>query len=115
MLSDSPRWWLGPVEIPLDQLAPIGGASRRPGARAVADDYWRDDADDLARRIEGGHEPPPVIATYRDGQLKLEDGNHRVEALRRAGDDEAWAVVAFDDPGARDRFVARSETHRDDH
>ena len=38
-------------------------------------------------------------------KLVLEDGNHRVEALRRAGVDLTWAVVAFDDPTERDRFV----------
>ena len=38
----------------------------------------------------------------------LEDGNHRVEGLRRAGEDEAWAVVSFDSTEERDRFLARA-------
>jgi hypothetical protein len=50
-----------------------------------------------------------VIVSHRGAQLVLEDGNHRVEALRRAGHDQAWAVVGFEDPGALERFVARSE------
>jgi hypothetical protein len=49
-----------------------------------------------------------VIVSHRDGQLVLEDGNHRVEGLRRAGKDHAWAVIAFEDPGERDRFAAAS-------
>ena len=44
-------------------------------------------------------EPPPVIVTFRDDQLVLEDGNHRVEAIRRAGRDDAWAVIGFEDIG----------------
>ncbi len=36
----------------------------------------------------------------------LEDGNHRVEGLRRANTDLTWAVVAFDDADERDAFVA---------
>ena len=73
----------------------------------VDDDDWRDDVDDLADRIdEDGWEPPPVIVTFEDGRLLLEDGNHRVEGLRRAGEDHAWVVVAFDDPAERDRFAA---------
>jgi ParB-like nuclease domain len=104
------RWWLGPVEVPLDQLHRLAGPPGDPVLRALDDDEWRDDVDELARRIEGGVEPPPVIVTYRDGQLVLEDGNHRVEALRRAGVGRAWAVIGFEDPEERDRFVARSET-----
>jgi hypothetical protein len=37
--------------------------------------------------------------------LVLEDGNHRVEALRRAGSNQAWAVIGFVDPEERDRFA----------
>ena len=113
-LADPPRWWLGPVGIPLDQLNRLAGPPGAPALETVDDDEWRDDVDDLARRIADGHEPPPVIASHVEGQLKLEDGNHRVEALRRAGVDEAWAVIAFDEPGSRDRFVARSSAIPDD-
>ena len=49
-----------------------------------------------------------MIASHRDGQLVLEDGNRRVEGLRRAGKDHAWAVIAFGDPAERDGFVAPS-------
>jgi hypothetical protein len=62
--------------------------------------------DDLAEQIDGGLEPAPVVVSHRSGQLVLEDGNHRLEALRRAGQDLTWAVVAFDDPTERDEFVA---------
>jgi hypothetical protein len=74
----------------------------------VDEDYWRDDVEDMAARIEDRWEPPPVIVSHRDGQLVLEDGNHRVEGLRRAGKERAWAVIAFEDPEERDRFVAPS-------
>ena len=51
----------------------------------------------------------PVIVSRNDDQLVLEDGNHRVEAIRRAGADEAWAIIGFESPEARDRFVAELE------
>ena len=107
-LTEPPRWWLGPVALPLDRLNRLAGPPDAPVLRPMDDDAWRDDVDDMAERIEDDDqwEPPPVIVTYQDGQLVLEDGNHRVEGLRRAGRDRAWAVVAFDDPGERDRFVA---------
>jgi len=107
-LADPPRRWLGPVQVPLGQLHRLAGPPGAPALEALAEDEWRDDVDDLARRIEDGHEPPPVIASHTDGQLVLEDGNHRVEALRRAGVDRAWAVIGFDTPAARDQFIART-------
>jgi hypothetical protein len=110
MLSDPPRSWLGPVEIPLDQLNRLAGPPGHPVLEEVDDHEWRDDVDDLADVIEDGHEPAPVVASYRDGDLVLEDGNHRVEALRRAGEERAWTVIAFDDDAARDQFVERSES-----
>jgi hypothetical protein len=107
-LTEPPRWWLGPVQVPSDQLQRLAGPPDAPALVAVDDDYWRDDVDDMAQRIEDdddGWEPPPVIVTHRDGNLLLEDGNHRVEGLRRAGQHHVWAVIAFDDPETRDAFV----------
>lgn len=106
-LNDPPRSWLGPVELPLDQLNRLAGPPGAPVLEAVDDDYWRDDVEELADKVDDGHQPAPVIVTHRDGQLLLEDGNHRVEALRRAGRDQAWAVVAFDGSEARDAFISR--------
>ena len=72
----------------------------------VAAGEWEHDIDDMAASIEAGWEPPPLLAEYRDGRLLLQDGNHRYEALRRAGASSAWVLVYFDDPAARDRYVA---------
>ena len=107
-LTRKPRWWLGPVQVPLDRLNRLAGPPGHPVLETVDDHEWRDDVDDLAGRVEDGHEPPPVIATHDDGELVLEDGNHRVEALRRAGVDQAWTVIGFESPEARDAFVARA-------
>ena len=71
----------------------------------VDDDYWDERVDEMAERLEGdGWDPAPVIVSYRDGRLVLEDGNHRVESLRRAGQDEAWAVVGFENEADRNAF-----------
>jgi hypothetical protein len=113
LLAETPRWWLGPVQVPLGQLNRLAGPPGAPVLETMAEDEWRDDVDELAADIENDHEPPPVIVTHDDGRLVLEDGNHRVEALRRAGVDEAWAVIGFDTPAARDLFLARSGTPSD--
>lgn len=103
-LTDRPRWWLGPVQVPLEQLNRLAGPPGEPVLCPVDDDYWRDDVDDLEQKAREGWEPPPVIASYRDGQLFLEDGNHRVEGVRRSGARETWAVIGFDSPEERERF-----------
>jgi hypothetical protein len=108
-LRDAGLSWLGPVEVPLDQLHRLAGPPGHPVMEEVDEDEWRDDVEDLADEVDDGHEPAPVVATFREGRLVLEDGNHRVEALRRAGEDAVWTVVGFSDDVERDRFVARSE------
>lgn len=109
-LAAAPRWWMGPVELPLDQLHRLAGPPGAPVLEVVDEDWWRDDVQDLAERIDDGLEPAPVVVSHREGQLVLEDGNHRVEALRRAGTEHAWAVISFETEAELDRFVARSET-----
>ena len=107
-LSATTRWWAGPVQLPIDQLHRLAGPPGAPVLCPVDEDYWRDDVDEMAECVEDQWEPPPVIVSHRDGQFLLEDGNHRVEAVRRAGTDQVWAVIAFGDPADRDRFVRSS-------
>ena len=112
-LCEPRRWWLGPVELPIDQLHRLAGPADQPVLEVVEEDDWRDDVDDLAERIEEDEdwEPPPSIVSFRkNGQLVLEDGNHRVEALRRTGEKCTWAIVCFEDPEERDRFVVPTPT-----
>ena len=104
-LAEPRRWWSGPLQLPIDQLHRLAGPPDAPVLEVVDEDDWRPDVEDAAERIEDGWEPPPVIVSYRAGQLVLEDGNHRVEGLRRASTDLTWAVLAFDDPDERDAFV----------
>jgi hypothetical protein len=110
-LTNRPRWWLGPVQVPLMQLHRLAGPPGEPVLCPVDEDYWRDDVDDLEEKVREGWEPPPVIVSYREGQLVLEDGNHRVEGMRRTGSDQTWAVIGFDDPEERDRFELPPENN----
>lgn len=108
MLHQRGLHWIGPVELLISRLNRLAGPEGDPVLVPVGDDYWRDDVDDLEARVERGWEPPPVVVTYERGQLKLEDGNHRVEAIRRTGDPTTWAVVGFATTDERDRFIAES-------
>lgn len=106
-LSQRSRCWLGPVLLPLNRLNRLAGPEGAPVLCPVDDDDWGDNVDDMTEGIEEGWEPPPLIVSFRDGQLVLEDGNHRVESLRRAGARDGWAVVNFEDPEQRDSFRRR--------
>jgi hypothetical protein len=107
-LTHPPRTWIGPVRLRLDQLNRLAGPADHPVLVEVDGDEWRDDVDDLEAKVDEGWEPPPMVVTYRDDQLHLEDGNHRAEGMRRAGETDAWGIVGFNSTEERDRFLARA-------
>ncbi len=106
-LTDRMSSWLGPMPLPVDLLDRLAGPPGSPVLVPVDDEEWRDDVEELAERIEGGFEPAPVIVSFKDGRFVLEDGNHRVEGLRRAGGREAWAIVGFEHPEDQEQFLAQ--------
>lgn len=101
--------WAGPVRLPLHRLHRLAGPPGDPVECPVDDEYWDDRVDDMGDRVRHGWEPPPVVVAFRQGDLVLEDGNHRVESLRRAGRQSAWAVVGFELAEDRDPFMREWE------
>ncbi len=105
-LTRGERWWLGPLLLPIGSLHRLAGPPGDPVLVPMQDEEWSDGVDDMAEKVDDeGWEPAPVVVVYRNDQLVLEDGNHRVEALRRAGVEKAWAVVGFDTVDDRDHFT----------
>jgi hypothetical protein len=109
MLADGDPAWLGPVRLPLSSLNRLAGPAGEPVLVVVDDEFWRDDVEEMEHKIEAGWEPAPMIVSCRDDEFTLEDGNHRAESLRRAGEETAWCIVRFDDAAARDRFAASQQ------
>lgn len=107
-LAERLGWWIGPVQVPLDELHRLAGPSDEPALVEWDEEDWRGDVDELAGKVEAGWSPPPVVVSYWRGQLRLEDGNHRVEGVRRAGEDKVWAVIGFSDAEDRERFTPPS-------
>lgn len=103
-LTEGNPSWFGPTRVPISELHRLAGAEGEPVLEVIEEDEWRDDVDEMKEKIEGGWVPAPLIAAYRDDQLVLEDGNHRAESLRQAGEDDAWVVIRFDDVSQRDRY-----------
>ncbi|MFN7148230.1 MAG: hypothetical protein ACK4V6_01995 [Microthrixaceae bacterium] len=102
-LSSPQRWWVGPVVLPFDQLHRLAGPPDEPTlARFDGDDL--ETVEEMNDSIEDGWEPPPLVVSCRGTQLVVEDGNHRIEGMRRAGRTGGWAIVAFEDADSAEQF-----------
>ncbi len=106
-LAQEQHWWLGPVRIPVGDLVRLAGPEDDVLCE-IDTDEWEADVTAMTESVEGGWEPPPLLAEFQDGRLLLQDGNHRYEALVREGAADAWVLLYFGTPEARDRY-------RDDH
>ena len=105
-LAHHPHWWLGPLRVPLRALVRLAGPE--DGIECpIAPGEWDHDVGAMEESLDDGWEPPPLLSCVEDGALVLHDGNHRYEALQRAGAEAAWVLVWFDDPGERAAFAAR--------
>ena len=99
--------FLGPVRLALDDLHPLAGPEDHDVTIPVPEQEWDDEVDAMDESLARGWEPPPLLVSYRDGAYVLEDGNHRHDALRRAGTTHAWAVLVFWDESERSAFASR--------
>jgi hypothetical protein len=104
-LTEELDWWTGPLELPLDQLNRLVGPPGDPVLCPVDDEYWEGRLGDMDELAKEGWDPPPVIVSYRQDKLVLEDGNHRAESVRRAGKRQVWAIVGFENGQDAVRFT----------
>ncbi len=107
-LAQKRHWWHGPVRLPIDQLVRLAGPED-DALVPIEEEEWEEDVEGMEEALEEGWEPPPLLVEYQDGKLLLQDGNHRYEALQRAGDTQAWVLIYFGDPDIRDAFVGSLE------
>lgn len=103
LIEDRP-YWLGPVKLRFDELHRLAGPPDQPVLERLDDDDL-ETVDGMEESIDDGWEPAPIVVSAKDDQLVVEDGNHRIEGLRRSGRRNYWAVVGFEDEAARERFV----------
>ncbi len=105
-LAQQKTWWIGPLEVPLASLTQLAGPEDEDVLIPVEIEEWEEDVEKMEESVEQGWEPPPLLAEYQDGELLLQDGNHRYDALQRAGEDKAWVLVWFTSEAERDGFEA---------
>lgn len=96
-LAERDLHWVGPVELPFDELHRLAGPDGEPTLGEFDEDGLAS-IEAMCESIEDGWEPLPLVITYRGDldQFIVEDGNHRTEALRRAGRTSHACVVGFE-------------------
>lgn len=104
ILRDKTAYWFGPLKLDFDDLNRLAGPPDQPTLAPLPEEGV-ETAEDMKDSVEKGWEPPPLIVSYRNGQLVVEDGNHRIEGLRRAGARQYWSVVCIEDAAQRDEFL----------
>ena len=102
-LAQKEHWWVGPIQVPLDDLVRLAGPED-DALVPIERDEWEDDVEEMEESLDEGWEPPPLLAEHQAGRLLLQDGNHRYEALARANETEAWVLIYFDDPDEHAAF-----------
>ena len=103
-LANKRRWWLGPLRLPADELIRLAGPEDE-ALCPIDEEEWEEDVEEMEESLEEGWQPPPLLVEYQDGKLLLQDGNHRFEALVRAGEEQVWTLVMFESPEDRDAFA----------
>ena len=90
-LRKQQRWWIGPVLVPIASLTRICGPEPEMEYRTSQEAWEMHVAAIMAVEPE---QLPPIIVEYRGRcPLRLSDGSHRYEALRRRGADSVWALI----------------------
>jgi hypothetical protein len=107
-LAQQEHAWLGPTRVSLDELVQLAGPKDEDVLCPVEPREWERGVRAMEQSIEHEWQPPPLLVEHRDGQLLLQDGNHRYDALVRAGHDDAWVIIWFDDPNDKARYEAAS-------
>jgi len=93
-LRRAPRWWRGPLEVPLDRLIRCTGPEPEMEYRQPVDE-WESRVGRIGNAFPSLQDVPPLLIEYRAGALSLRDGNHRHEAMRRRGWTTAWVIVWY--------------------
>lgn len=75
-LNKAPRWWIGPVSVPLDEMiqtcGPTAGMKYQETKRS-----WEHKTQVISQSLAEPSALPPVILESNEGALYLRDGNHR--------------------------------------
>ena len=93
-LKKAPRWWIGPIQIPIKDMERMCGPEEDIPYRQDKE-FWDKKTSKLAEAFTDPDALPPVILESIDGKLKVCDGNHRCEGANKKGWGSISAVIWF--------------------
>jgi len=60
-LAQRRHWWLGPIELPLDDLVRLAGPED-DALVPIEEQEWEHDVRSMEASVESGWQPPPLLA-----------------------------------------------------
>lgn len=107
------RFFLGPVEMPLDLFQRCTGPAEEGLKFQVHSEQWEQKVQRMMELIADNQDLPPLIVHYlipegkEEGEFELNDGNHRWEAYRRMNIEKAHVIVWITDRNEYEQFMER--------
>ncbi|MBQ8402198.1 MAG: ParB N-terminal domain-containing protein [Clostridia bacterium] len=98
------RFYIGPIEMPLSLFTRCCGPEESMQWR-VDEDSFNNHVEKLACAVREHADLPPLIVQFTEAGFTLNDGNHRLEAFRRAGVNSYSVIIWGTDPADRERFL----------
>lgn len=95
------RYWRGPIELSIVDLQRTCGPEPTMPFRQPIED-WNLRVQLIAESLGAPKDLPPLIAESLKSQLFIRDGNHRHEALLRAGYDRCWVLIWYNSSADHD-------------
>jgi len=91
-LKKSKRYWIGPVEYDLSKLIRIGGPEEGK-EYPEPQESWDIRIEKMLTDLKNNWKPAPLIAEYKNGEIKVRDGGHRLAAFEKAGYQKVWTIL----------------------
>lgn len=90
-----PRYWLGPLQLPIRYMERIAGPERDIPRRKhpIA---WEREVARIIRTLTHPEALPPLILHYQPPTLYIVEGSERHEALRRLDELAVWVIIGCD-------------------
>lgn len=86
------RYFMKPVKLPLNIVERCCGPEENIEYK-VSKDSFEKRVGNIQKRLSENWDMPPLFVNYDKGNFKLNDGNHRYEALIRDGFSDYYMII----------------------
>ena len=91
-LKKTKRYWVGPIEYDVSKLIRVGGPEEGK-EYPETQETWDARIEEMLKDLEHGWKPAPLIAEYKNGEIKVRDGGHRLAAFEKTRLKKVWVVI----------------------